>query len=156
MPEIRQMSEFALIGIKTSTSNQDEMSGSNARIPGLWNDYFRKGVSSRIPNKLSGGSTFAVYTDYESDHNGRYSLVLGEPVSSLQEIPDGMVGITVPAASYLVFSAEGPVPESIVTAWGEIWSYFQGNQKETRAYSSDFELYRSDANDGAEIFIAIK
>src|SRR5215469_13443289 len=128
MPELRIRDEFSVIGIGVRTSNAAEMSGSDARIPALWNDYFATAVPARIPNKGPDQSTFAVYTEYESDHTGLYSLVLGQWVSSLDQIPDGMVGLKIPASRYLVFSADGTVPDAIVAAWREIWTYFQVNQ----------------------------
>jgi len=154
MPELRIINEFAVIGIGIRTSNAAEMTGSNARIPGLWNDYFSAAVPAAIPNKKADQSTFAVYTDYESDHAGLYSLVLGRKVSSLDEIPDGMVGLKIPSGRYLAFSADGPVPDAIVAAWREIWTYFQENPQHTRAYCSDFEVYGT-APDTAEILIGI-
>src|SRR5215469_1456275 len=117
MPELRTRNEFSIIGIGARTSNPAEMSGSGAKIPGLWNDYFAKGVAARIPNKLEDQSTLAVYTDYEGDHTGIYSIVLGQQVSSLGEVPDGMMGLKIPAGRYLVFPADGPVPEAIIAAW---------------------------------------
>lgn len=153
MPELRTRDEFAVIGIAARTSNPTEMSGSEAKIPALWNDYFASGAAARIPNRLGDQSTVAVYTNYESDHTGAYTLVVGQQVSSLEEIPGGMLGVKIPAGRYLVFQAEGPVPESIIAAWTNIWTYFQDSREYKRAYSSDFEVYRN-ANT-AEIFIAI-
>ena len=154
MPELQSRDEFAVIGIAVRTSNEAEMRSSDARIPALWNEYFATGVTARIPNKTPDQSTFAVYTEYESDHTGLYSLVLGQQVSSLNQIPDTMVGLKIPAGRYLVFSADGPVPDAIVAAWREIWTYFQGNPDYKRAYSSDFEVYGTVPNT-AEIFIAL-
>src|SRR5262249_25635844 len=152
MPELRTRDEFAVIGIAARTSNSAEMSGAEAKIPGLWNDYYASGVADRIPNRVEDQSTLAVYTDYETDHNGPYSLVLGQQVSSLEEVPDGMVGLEIPAGRYLGFPAEGPVPESIIAAWRDIWSYFQDSREFARAYTNDFEIYK---NNTTEIFIAI-
>jgi predicted transcriptional regulator YdeE len=154
MPELQSRDEFAVIGITVRTSNEAEMRSSDARIPALWNEYFAAGVTARIPNRTPDQSTFAVYTEYESDHTGPYSLVLGQQVSSLDQIPDKMVGLNIPAGRYLVFSADGPVPDAIVAAWREIWTYFQDNPHYKRAYSSDFEVYGTVPNT-AEIFIAL-
>jgi predicted transcriptional regulator YdeE len=154
MPELRTRDEFAVIGIGTRTSNTTETSGSEAKIPGLWNEYFVTVVPDRIPNKSKDHSTLAVYTNYESDHTQAYSLVVGRQVSTLEQIPEGMIGLRIPAGRYLVFSANGPLPEGIVAAWARIWEYFQENREYTRAYSSDFEIYGIDSN-SAEIFIAV-
>jgi predicted transcriptional regulator YdeE len=129
--------------------------GSEAKIPGLWNDYLGGGVPARIPNKAADQSNFAVYTSYESDHSGPYTLVLGQQVGSLDLIPDGMVGLKIPAGHYLVFNADGPLPDAIVATWKEIWTYFQDNRHYKRAYSSDFEAYGAAPN-SAEIFIAVE
>jgi predicted transcriptional regulator YdeE len=153
MPELRTRDEFAMIGIGTRTSNTAEMSGSEAKIPTLWNQYFTTGVPDKIPNKSTDQSTLAIYSDYESDHTEAYSLVIGRQVSTLGEIPEGMIGLKIRAGRYLVFSADGPVPEAIIAAWARVWAYFQENTEYTRAYSSDFEIYGADNT--AEIFIAV-
>ena len=155
MPDLRTKPEFAVIGIATRTSNTNEMQESQARIPALWGEYFAGNVSARVPNRSPEEATVAVYTDYESDHTGAYSLVVGRQVSSLDQVPQGMVGITVPAGSYLVFSAEGPVPEVVVDAWKRIWTYFEERPEYKRAYCSDFEVYRNDGT-GLDIYIGVE
>lgn len=85
---------------------------------------------------------------------GPYSLLAGAEVADLQSVPHGMVGLTIPAGRYLVFTAQGPMPHALIETWSVIWRYFSQGSQYARAYSADFELYR--APEQVDIHIAIK
>ncbi len=117
---------------------------------------------SKIPDKVE-QSIYAVYTDYASDANGQYTLVLGAKVRPLPNptLPEGMVVKTVPAGQYAVFTSErGPVAKVVVDAWKQIWSDYQSPANGERAYRADFELYDQRAADPnnaqVEIYIGVK
>jgi predicted transcriptional regulator YdeE len=116
-------------------------------------------IATKVPNVMRPGTIFAIYRDYESDFRGEYTLTLACQVSSLDSIPKGMAGFTMPSATYLVFTAEGKIPESIIKTWGYIWKYFSDSPPYQRAYSADFEIYdkRSQSeNPEVEIYIAVR
>jgi predicted transcriptional regulator YdeE len=60
----------------------------------------------------------------------------------------------IPAQKYLKFTARGAQPSSIMKAWANIWSYFGKSDHPMRAYTDDFELYKSP--ELVEIYIAVK
>jgi predicted transcriptional regulator YdeE len=68
-----------------------------------------------------------------------------------------MVGVTIAAAEYLVFPVPGRMPEAIVNAWGKVWNYFAQSSAARRAYTTDFELYKTTNGEAsAEIYVAIE
>lgn len=146
--------EIKLIGIAVRTTNQQEMNPATAKIAGLWGRFFQEQVTDKIPNKTPLESTLAAYTKYERDHTGAYDLIVGREVNSLNSIPDGLTGVTIPAGKYLLFTAKGPMPKALIDTWGQIWNYFSKTSSYQRSYTTDYEVHQAD--DKVEIYIAIK
>jgi predicted transcriptional regulator YdeE len=158
-PRLASLVEIKVVGIETRTSNQKETDPSSAKIPGHWKRFFEEEIVRNIPNSVRPDIIFAVYTNYQSDHKGEYSLILTARVSSLESIPAGMTGITIPPSRYLVFPAIGKMPDSIIRTWGNIWKYFYESTQYTRSYTADFEIYdkRSQSeNPEVDIYIAVR
>src|ERR1700757_1316863 len=99
-PKLVHQAEFRIAGIETRTRNAQEMAGAG-RIAQLLGRFFQENVPEQIPNKLD-QAILAVYTDYSSDHNGDYMLVIGARVKATTQPPVGMVAKTVPAGRYAV------------------------------------------------------
>ena len=141
-----------IIGIKTRTTNQDNQA--EKAITQLWGTFMLENLIEQIPNKID-SSIYCIYTHYESDFTGEYSVILGCEVSSVDELPKNMTSIEIPMQNYQVFESKGQIPQSIIKTWGEIWS-----TPLPRAYTADFEKYeptdflKKDA--AVEIFIALK
>lgn len=148
-----QIESFHLIGITVRTNNS---SGAAAKdIPALWQRFFEEQTGNKIPHK-TGEELYCVYTDYEGDYTQDYTTLLGCRTSSLDDIPEGMQGITIAAGNYTRFEAQGKTEEGFVyQKWTEIWQ-----SDLDRAYTSDFEVYdfsKSDnGTDVVNIFIALK
>ena len=70
-----------IVGIACRTSNAPEAASHD--IPRLWDRFYRENVMKKVQNKIS-DEVLALYCDYESDHTGPYSLVIGCLVSSLE------------------------------------------------------------------------
>lgn len=58
------------------------------------------------------------------------------------------------AGEYLVFSATGPMPQTVLQTWGVVWQYFQSNPSVQRSYGTDFEVYSG--ADTVAIHIGVK
>ena len=91
----------------------------------------------------------------EGDYTKPYSFLLGCPVHSAENIPPSLVAVTVPGGSYAKFCAQGEYPQSVVTAWGNIWQ----QHSLQRAYTCDFEVYTkgffSGVSHEVDIFVAV-
>ena len=145
-PEIN-LSEIPLIGIEVRTNN-----GSATDIADLWQKFYANGIQDRIPNCID-TRIFALYSNYESDHTGDFSYLIGCPVSDLENISQGMVGRLIPAQKYYVETAQGTLPDAIIEAWQMVW-----RSDIKRTFKFDFELYDDRASDPSyaevDIFIA--
>ncbi len=137
-----ERSEINVIGIEVRTSYSEEMAG-KGKIAGNWQKFYQEGIGSRIPNQTKAGVVFAVYSDYESDEKGAYSHLIGIEVSSLNEVPTGMVAKTLAPATYAVVTSErGPIPDVIIDVWKRIWSLGPESLRgKRRAFKNDFEVY---------------
>ena len=138
-----------VIGIAVRTSNAKEMTADGV-IGKQWERFRKEGLLARIPNKAD-SAVVALYTDYESDKNGPYTFVIGARVSSIANIPDGMVAKTIPAGRYAMFTSEhGPAARVVYETWKRIWA-----APLDRAYRADFELYDERAADPQNTQVAI-
>lgn len=153
-PELKGLPGFKVVGIEIRTHNAAEMNTTSAKIPGLWGRFYQEKIPASITHGKSDARVMGVYSKYASDHNGPYSLLAGIEVSAFDVIPEGMTGIAIPAGAYLVFAAQGSMPQALIQTWSTIWQYFSQEQKYQRAYTYDFELYR--APDRVDIHIAVK
>ncbi len=149
---VTQKPSLTVVGIECRTSNAPEEGPQD--IPRLWGQFYSEDIINKIPNKVS-NEVIALYCDYEGDYTQPYSLVIGCPVTSLDNIPEGMVAKIIPAGSYAVFRAIGEYPTSLIETWGSIW---QTELK--RTYTGDYEFYGEKFSSGSpkevEVFIAIE
>jgi predicted transcriptional regulator YdeE len=153
-PIIVTADEKKIIGVETRTTNRAEADPKNAKIGALWQKFFQ--VQDKIPNKKRVETILGTYTKYESDHTGEYSLIVSSEVTSLNVVPDGMVGMTIPSARYMVFTAKGQMPAALIETWKSVWEYFSKNPEYKRAYTTDFEMHEKKDPTKVDIYIAIK
>ena len=145
---------FKIIGISTRTTNENNQSQQD--MGKLWGQFFADHIIAKIPNKIS-THILAVYTDYKSDYTGEYTTIIGVPVSTLDEIPNGLIGREFEADNFRKFVAKGETTSAVINTWIDIW---QRDKDLNRKYSYDFELYGDNSNNGSqsevEIYIAVK
>ena len=138
---------FEVAGITVRTINQNGQSKND--MMALWTRFMTDNLKQQIEDRAS-DDIYCFYTDYESDHTGYYTALLGCKVNSLAHIPDGFSGISIPAAKYQVYSLAGKFPENVHLAWQEIW-----NSEVNRAYTVDFDLYSANAKSFEETEVKI-
>ncbi|CAA6809217.1 MAG: Predicted transcriptional regulator YdeE, contains AraC-type DNA-binding domain [uncultured Aureispira sp.] len=143
---------FQIIGISVRTSNQDNQAATD--IPALWNRFMTETILEKIPNKID-AEIYSIYTNYEGDHSQPYDTILGCKVSSLDHIPEGMLGKTFEGGKVAKFTSKGNLEDNIVyKTWLDIWK-----TDLDRTYTADFEIYGAKSLDRAnaevDIFIAI-
>ena len=152
--------EFTVIGIKVRTNNAKEMAGEGV-ISKHWERFFKDGILDKIPHKAD-ANIYAVYTNYASDRNGDYDLLLGAKVTDAVAVPTGMTAVAVWGGKYSTFtSSKGPVGKVVSELWQEIWRLEDQSQLGgKRAYKTDFEVYdersRDPQNSQVDIYISIK
>jgi predicted transcriptional regulator YdeE len=97
---------------------------------------------------------YCIYTDYESDHSGWYTAVLGCRVKQEDGLPEGLVVAKVPEGNYRVYTPVGEFPANIASTWRYIW---QDNID--RSYLADFDLYKAGSKSfgetEAEVYLGV-
>ena len=98
-----------------------------------------------------------IYTDYKSDFTEDYTTIIGIPVSTLDEIPKGLIGREFQPDNFQKFTAKGEMPNAVVNTWIDIWNR---DKELNRKYTYDFEVYGENSQNGenseVEIYIATK
>lgn len=157
-----QLPEIKLMGIKARTNNASEMDPIKAKIGTTIQKYFHGAMPEKITNRKKPGTTYCVYTEYESDFTGDYTYFVGEEVTSFDNVPEGLSTLTIPAQHYAKFTNEsGLMPNVCIDMWQEIWK-MEVDQKlgQTQNYIADFEVYDERARDYQntvlDIYIGIK
>lgn len=144
--------QFYVVGIAVKTQNA--VGKAEVDIPKLWERFMTENILTQIPNKVN-NDVYCVYTNYDGDQSAPYTTVLGCKVKSIDDIPNGMTGITIDTNIYEHYVATGKVFESIViNEWVKIWQLGLN-----RTYFADFEVYAEGVdynNARIDIFVGVK
>jgi AraC family transcriptional regulator len=136
-PEIIEKPAFKVMGYVLETNY---LNGDNFKeIPKFWDEVMAKGLLQKIPLKIDPDCCLGICIDFRED--GKMKYIIGYAVESLDHIPSGQYGITVPAAKYAVFTAKGKMPESIQNTVKYIYQDWFPNSEHERANQPEFELY---------------
>lgn len=149
-PTVVVRNPLTVIGVQTRTTNAEEMNPATARIPGVWQAYFQ--AKDRIAN--STGAIVGVYTDYESDHRGAYTLLVGSEVPAESKAPAGLSVLHLPGGAYARFVARGEMPGALIATWQRIWEHFDEAAPQTRTYLVDYELH-DPGGQHVEVFVGV-
>ena len=158
---VTELPEIKLLGILCRTNNTAEMNISSAKIAPTIQKYFRQAVGEEIPNRKNPGTTYCVYTDYESDFTGDYTYFIGEEVKFVGDSMEGFSSIIIPAQNYAKFTSKpGIMPEVCIDMQQNIWKMESGELGGKRAYLADFEVYDKRALDPSktvlDIYVGVK
>jgi len=151
MQSKRKFGPQKIIGISIKTTNENDKSRTD--IGACFERFYGEDLPARIPNKTS-EEVFAIYTEYEGNYTQPYRYILGCPVESFDDVPEGFVTFEIPAKEYAFIEATGEMPRSVVDAWKEIWK-----SPLEREYSVDFELYGQrtfETPPTVEIYLSVK
>lgn len=146
------LAPFFVVGISVKTSNDAGKAAID--IPALWARFIGENIGAKIVNKLR-DEVYSIYTDYEGDYTQPYTTVIGYAVQDLDEVPEGMRGVTIAGGTYQKYALKGNMQEGLVfNAWLDIWK-----SGISRAYTTDFEVYGAKAQNPevaeVDIFIAL-
>jgi predicted transcriptional regulator YdeE len=144
---------FLVVGIKTRTTNRVEAVSETARIPVLWRRFRDEKFGEEIPDLLPADEVVAVYTDFEDESRGAYSVIIGRKVRTLDRTPQAMAGVAVRGGRYLCFPIEDRTPEGFHRAWDQVRRFFLYSHENERAFAADFEIHRAESS---EIYVSVK
>ena len=127
---LAEVDEFDVVGISIKTDNTKAAEDINA----LWERFFKDSTGQYVPDKVN-DNIYAVYSDYEGDHEAPYRFTIGYRVTG-NETPEAMSRVSVIDQQYVIMSAAGKQPKALIETWEAIWS---GDLP--RSFTTDFELY---------------
>jgi predicted transcriptional regulator YdeE len=145
-PTHQIIDSFIVTGFQVRTKNSDEFNYETAKLPQLWQQLHAN-------NQGSDTVFFGVYSDYESDAQGAYTVTAG--IKSKHQNPDNFtqVNVNVQSGTYLVFRGKGEMPLTVVETWKQVWNHFSEKSQYERTFMTDFETYNGDE---VAIYIGIK
>lgn len=152
------LQEMKLVGISTRTNNahQLEADPSTNKIAATVQKYFHTGLAEKISDRKNPGTTYCVYTEYESDEHGDYTYFIGEEVTSFDGVSDAFETLTIPVQNYMKFTNQpGPMPEVCIDMWQNIWKMNASDLGGQRAYIADFEVYDHRSVDHSNVVLDI-
>lgn len=134
---LAEIDAFGVVGLSIVTDNSKGAEEINA----LWERFFKESVGQILEAQKMNDVIYAVYSDYEGDHEAPYRLTIGYRVEKAGadagvNLPDGMRRVQVVDQEYAVMSAAGAQPEALIETWRAIWS---GDLP--RSFQTDFEAY---------------
>ena len=152
--------EIKLVGIKVRTKTTAECDPSTAKIAPMVQEYFQNAVAEKISSRKERGRVFIAYSEYESDYKGEYTCFIGEEVTSIDNVAEGLEIHIIEPQNYLKFTTEsGPMPKIVIDAWQKIWQLEDKELSGKRRYKTDFEIYDQRAldpeNTALDIYIGI-
>ncbi|WP_030920360.1 GyrI-like domain-containing protein [Streptosporangium amethystogenes] len=143
--------EMLVVGHAVRTSNADEAEPGRGRLRALWARAGAPGAFAHVPGRVD-EKIYAVLTDYESDHNGAYTQIVGVAVRSAAALPEGMVAVRVPGVPSLKLEARGPMPDALTEEWQRLWKHTESGGTPPRAFTTDVEVHHPG---GADIYAAV-
>ena len=143
-PIVKYIDGFTVKGFSVQTKNSIEFDEKMAKLPKLWQKF-----NSNNPTIYA--TVFGVYSDYESDVNGFYTVTAG--VTSENEMKE-LKSVKINPGNYLIFKGKGEMPKTIIDTWKTVWNYFTEDSSYKRSFMTDFEAYSN--GDEAAIYIGIE
>lgn len=142
----KNLESFNIAGISVRTTN---LAGrSQVDIGNLWAKFFAGNIKALIPAKQS-EDLICAYTEYDSDMNGFYTVILGYKVAEHNNATNVISFVNVPSSTYQVYISENAKPQTVVQTWMQIWQ-----SDIPRAYQTDFDLYLPDGK--VETYLSVK
>lgn len=139
---MKKVDSFIVTGFAARTQNVDEFNAATAKIPTLWHQFYSS-------NPTITTTIYGVYSDYESDANGLYTVTVGVDNQKV-----GLSGVTINSGNYLVFQGKGSMPLTVIETWKRVWDYFTSESAYQRYFMTDFEAYTN--SDEVAIYIGVK
>lgn len=131
LPVVQYVESFIVTGLSVRTQNSDEFNEKTAKLPSLWQQFYTSELATNA-------NIFGVYSNYDSDANGPYTVTVGVKFDYAQA---QFSSVTIQAGNYLVFQGTGPRPATVVETWKQVWAFFETNSEHRRNFISDFETY---------------
>ena len=139
------MAAFRVAGIAVRTTNAAEADPASARIGPLGDRFFSESWEHKLPRPAQDGQVFGVYSGYASDQHGAFDVTAGVAAPADHQGFAGATTVDIEAGTYLVFEAEGQMPQLVIDAWGAVATLpttirCSGALAPTEAYSGPYHV----------------
>lgn len=154
-PEFFRLEETKIAGLRGMTSLSDN------RLPSLWSEFLHLYKELFAEAGVGYGICETQQTVYTKDGDVSFTALVGGPVNSFDTLPPGLVGKTLRAGRYAVFTHRGTFANLFKT-YQYIFGTWLPETKEELDDREDFEFYEQevssfeDSNNEVKIFIPIK
>ncbi|MEV4564024.1 GyrI-like domain-containing protein [Nonomuraea sp. NPDC049419] len=148
---VTERAELIVVGFVVRTTNADEMDPARAKLPGLWQRAGAPGAFAHVPGRVD-ENLYAVLTDYESDHHGAFTQIVGTGVRTVPRVPEGMVAVRVPAGPAMKLEVRGQMPQALIDTWQQVWKHTESGGAPARAFTTDLEVHHPD---GVDLYLAV-
>ena len=136
---------FRLTGVPLRTTTRDGRSF--REIPALWERSMQDGTFARLQALVPPGSAIGVAgvcAEFDMANEEFTYLIAIETPADRAALPDGCRHIAVPAATWGVFEARGPLPESIQDVMRRIFGEWFPASGWEHADGPELEIYSAD------------
>ena len=135
--------EFYVVGLEYIGTNENL-----GNITKTWDQFSQR--INEVSNRIDPGISFGYcYSTPEMVQEEKMRYVASVKVKDLSSIPEGMVGVKIPAQSYSVFTHKGPI-DKIKESYNYIYSAWFPKSGMEPADGPDFEFYDNRFEFGAE------
>jgi AraC family transcriptional regulator len=160
-PQIIEKPKFSVIGCQTSFISALSPDANNTKVLGeLWHQFIHR--VAEVSNRIGKESYAVIFgkLKQERTHPHELQYIAGVPVSSIANIPAGMVSYTVPSSTFAVFIHRGLIAkigatiQEIYQIWLPESPCVVSGPAEIELYDHRFKLDREDSE--MEYWIPIK
>ncbi|MFG1698957.1 GyrI-like domain-containing protein [Nonomuraea sp. NPDC049309] len=148
---VTERAELIVVGYVVRTTNADEMDPARAKLPAVWRRAGAPGAFAHVPGRVD-ENLYVVITDFESDHHGAFTKIVGTGVRTVPRLPEGMVAVRVPAGQAMKIEVRGPMPQALIDTWQQVWKHTESGGAPARAFTTDLEVHHPE---GVDLYIAI-
>ncbi|CAD8093707.1 unnamed protein product [Paramecium primaurelia] len=145
-----ELPSFILVGLTRNIIQKEELDPNTGQIGKAYEEYFEKQIYDKIPHRSFPKRTYCMYYEYQNPHDLqeiKYKMVLGEMVSEVTDLPEGLVAVIVPEHRFCRFDCgPGSIPKVVIDAWQSLPNLSPEELGGARSYDYDFEVYPEDIN----------
>ncbi|CAD8141136.1 unnamed protein product [Paramecium pentaurelia] len=145
------LDSFIIVGIQRNIIQKEEVDPQKAQIGKTFEEYYSMQLYDQIPNRLHPMRTHCLYfglSDGQDWLEMKYTIVVGELVSEVKKVPEGMVSIQVPAHRFCRFDCgPGPIPDIVIEAWQSFCKMNPLDFGGDRTHDYELEVYPEDQFD---------
>ncbi|ALS28529.1 AraC family transcriptional regulator [Paenibacillus sp. 32O-W] len=134
---IEEKEAFTVVGKAMHCTCQDNEH--TRQIPKFWEDSHRDGTIARLNAVSADGVLLGVMTDMQPGKEEFTYMIASR--TDQASVADGLDARTIPASTWAIFTAVGPIPETIQSLFGRIYQEWFPATGYEHAGTPEMEVY---------------